>query len=417
MATNRMIDLEKFKAQLKEFDALRDDDKIQEGTLEHIQPQLAEVWPPELDTSVHNAIKKTGINQLYKHQVEAIRKSLSGSDIVLESPTASGKTVAFTAPMLNTLVRDRNAHALMIYPMKALAFDQRAQIEQLCKPLSIEISTYDGDTRKKRRDELRENPPPILLTNPEYLNMSFLASRHLWEGFLRNLKYIVIDEMHEYRGFFGGNVALSLRRFFLHLDSLGANPLVFLSTATCANPQEHAENLTGRDVREVSAGDVLRPRRHFLFVNPEVPDYRRREIIQLRVEQAARTILSQGLQVLVFCPTKRFIEETLTKCWLMAEKNNIDPDRISAYHADMNSTEKQKIQRKIKNGSISVVFTTNALELGIDIGGLDGVILAGFPPNVMSAWQQIGRAGRGLEQGSVCALLCHERSDRPILRR
>jgi DEAD/DEAH box helicase domain-containing protein len=228
--------------------------------------------------------------------------------------------------------------------------------------------------------------------------MAFLGWRNQWEDFLRNLKYLIIDEMHEYRGFFGGNMALSLRRFFLHLDSIGANPRVFLSTATCANPKEHAENLTGRDVELVSARNVLHPRRHFLFVNPDVPDYRRREIIQLRVEQAALTVLSQGLQVLVFCPTKRFIEETLTKCWLMAEKNNIDPDRISAYHADMNSTEKRKIQRKIKNGSISVVFTTNALELGIDIGGLDGVILAGFPPNVMSAWQQIGRAGRGWDK-------------------
>ena len=395
MATNRTIDMEKFKAQLKEFDALRDDDNIQEGTLERIQPQLAEVWPPELDPSVHNAIKNTGIDQLYKHQVEAIRRSLSGLDIVLESPTASGKTVAFTAPMLDTLLRDRDAHALMIYPMKALAFDQRAQIEQLCKPLSIEISTYDGDTSKKRRNELRDNPPSILLTNPEFLNRSFLAWRNQWEDFLRNLKYIVIDEMHEYRGFFGGNMALSLRRFFLHLDSIGVNPRVFLSTATCANPQEHAENLTGRDVQPVPARDVLRPKRNFLFVNPNVPDYRRREIIQLRVEHAAHTVLSQGLQVLVFCPTKRFIEETLTKCWLMAENNNINPDRISAYHADMKSSEKRKIQRKIKNGAISVVFTTNALELGIDIGGLDGVILAGFPPNVMSAWQQIGRAGRG----------------------
>ena len=398
MATNRTIDMEKFKAQLKEFDALRDDDNIQECTLERIQPQLAEVWPPELDPSVHNAIKNTGIDQLYKHQVEAIRRSLSGLDIVLESPTASGKTVAFTAPMLDTLLRDRDAHALMIYPMKALAFDQRAQIQKLCKPLSIEISPYDGDTDVELRKELRGNPPQILLTNPEFLNRSFLANRHLWKDFLGNLKYIVIDEMHEYRGFFGGNMALSLRRFFLHLDSIGANPRVFLSTATCANPQEHAENLTGRDVQEVSAKDVLRPKRNFLFVNPDVPDYRRREIIQRRVEQAALFILAQGLQALVFCPTKRFIEETLKKCWATAEKNKIDPDRISAYHADMKSTEKRKIQRKIKNGSINVVFTTNALELGIDIGGLDGVILAGFPPNVMSAWQQIGRAGRGWDK-------------------
>ena len=398
MASNQTINIEKFKVQLKKFDALRDSDDIQAGTLPSIQPDSANESLPELHTSIQKALNKIEIDRLYTHQAEAIRKSLDGADVVLESPTASGKTLAFTLPMLDTLVRNRDAHALMIYPMKALAFDQRAQIEDLCEPLSIEISTYDGDTSKKRKDEIKENPPPILLTNPEYLNMAFLGWRNQWEDFLRNLKYLIIDEMHEYRGFFGSNVALLLRRFFLYLDSIGANPRVFLSTATCENPEEHAKNLTGRDVELVSARNVLRPKRHFLFVNPEVPDYRRRDIIQLRVEQAALTVINQGLQVLVFCPTKRFIEETLKRCWAMADKNKIDPDRISAYHADMRSTEKRKIQRKIKDGTISVVFTTNALELGIDIGGLDGVILAGFPPNVMSAWQQIGRAGRGSDK-------------------
>ena len=398
MATNQMIDMKKFKAQLKNLDALRDSDDIQTGTLPSIQPDSAVESLPELHTSIQRGLNKVKIKQFYKHQAEAIRKSLSGADVVLESPTASGKTLAFTVPMLDTLIRDRDAHALMIYPMKALAFDQRAQIEELCKPLSIEISTYDGDTSKKRKDEIKENPPPILLTNPEYLNMAFLGWRNQWEDFLRNLKYLIIDEMHEYRGYFGSNVALLLRRFFLYLDSIGANPRVFLSTATCENPEEHANNLTGRKVELVSARKVLSPKRHFLFVNPDVPDYRRRDIIQLRVEQAALTVINQGLQVLVFCPTKRFIEETLTKCWAMAKKNKIDPDSISAYHADMYSSEKRRIQRKIKSGSISVVFTTNALELGIDIGGLDGVILAGFPPNVMSAWQQIGRAGRGWDK-------------------
>ena len=392
------INIKNLKNQLKKFDALRDEDIIQEDTLPHIQPKLVDEWPTKLAPSVLDVLGKIGIEKFYQHQTNAINESLSGADVVLESPTASGKTLAFTIPMLDTLVRDTDSHALMIYPMKALAFDQRTQIEQLSKPLSIKIAPYDGDTPKERRDELRDNPPPILLTNPEYLNMSFLGHRDKWQHFLRNLKYVIIDEMHEYRGFFGGNVALSLRRFFLHLNSIEANPRVFLSTATCANPREHAKNLTGRKVELISARDVLRPKRHFLFVNPDVPDYRRREIIQLRVEQASRTVLSEGLQVLVFCPTKRFIDEILEKCWLMAKKNNIDPDRISAYHADMKSTKKRDIQQKIKEGSISVIFATNALELGIDIGGLDGVILAGFPPNVMSAWQQIGRAGRGWDK-------------------
>ena len=398
MATNQTIDIEKFKAQLETCDALRDSDKIRTGTLPHIQPQYADEWPAELEPSVRKVLNNTGIDRLFQHQAEAISKSLSGADVVLESPTASGKTLAFTVPMLDALVRDRGAHALMIYPMKALAYDQRIQIEQLCKPLSLKAAAYDGDTSKKRKDQLKQNPPSILLTNPEYINMAFLGWRNQWENFLRNLKYVVVDEMHEYRGFFGGNMALLLRRFFLYLNSIGANPRLFLSSATCANPEEHAKNLTGRDIEVVSAGNVLRPRRHFLFINPDVPDYLHREIVRLRVEQAALTVLTEGLQVLVFCPTKRFLEEALEKCWSKAKEQNLDPDRISAFHADMKPTKKREVQQKIKDGSINVVFTTNALELGIDIGGLDGVILAGFPPNVMSAWQQIGRAGRGWDK-------------------
>lgn len=398
MATNQMIDMKRFKTQLEKFDALRDTDDIKTGSLPPIQPKFAKEWVPGLEPSVRDVLKESGIDQLYQHQAEAIRKSLSGADVVLESPTASGKTLAFTVPMLDTLVRDRSAHALMIYPMKALANDQRIQIEQFCKPLSIKVATFDGDTSKKRKDQLKQSPPPILLTNPENLNMAFLGWRNQWEDFLRNLKYVIIDEMHAYRGFFGGNMALLLRRFFLYLNSIGANPRLFLSSATCANPKEHAENLTGRDIEVVPAGNVLRPRRHYLFINPKVPDYLHREIVRLRVEQAALTVLTEGLQALVFCPTKRFLEEALEKCWSKAAEKKLDPDRISAFHADMKSTKKREVQQKIKDGNINVVFTTNALELGIDIGGLDGVILAGFPPNIMSAWQQIGRAGRGWDK-------------------
>ena len=394
MAKNQTFDIEKFKAQLEIFDALRDSDKIQTDTVPHIQPEFAKEWVPGLEPSVRDVLKESGIDQLYRHQAEAIRKSLSGADVVLESPTASGKTLAFTVPMLDTLVRDRDAHALMIYPMKALAYDQRIQIEQLCKPLSIEVASYDGDTSEKRKKQLRQNPPQILLTNPEYLNMSFLAHKEQWEEFLRNLRYLIIDEMHEYRGFFGANMGLLLRRFFLYLDSIGVNPRVFLSTATCANPAEHATNLTERDVERVSAENVLRPKRHFLFVNPDPRHYRHRESVRRRVEQAALTVLTQDLQALVFCPTKRFLEEAFGNCQSIAKDKKLDPDRISAFHADINATEKRRIQKEIKDGSISIVFTTNALELGLDIGGLDGVILAGFPPNIMSAWQQIGRAGR-----------------------
>lgn len=234
--------------------------------------------------------------------------------------------------------------------------------------------------------------------------MSFLGSREAWNKhrdgarFLRNLRFIVIDEMHEYRGFFGSNMALLLRRFFLYLNRLGARPQVFLSTATCANPQEHAKSLTEREVDLVSARDVMRPHRHFVFIDPAIPDFRYREILQLRIEQAALAALSEGLQVLVFCPTKRFLESAFSNVRKKAPDLGLDPDQVSAYHADLKPDRRQHIQQQIKNGAIRVVFTTNALEIGLDVGGMDGVILAGFPPSVMSAWQQIGRAGRGWDR-------------------
>ena len=392
------MDLTEFRARLKEFDALRDKDEIQQDVVERIQPQSADEWPTQLDPAVRDALIQAGIPAPYQHQAEAINRSLQGHDVVLESPTASGKTLAFTAPMLHALVRNPGSHALMIYPMKALAFDQKEQVEKYGKLLRLQANAYDGDTPKQIKDMLRKNPPPILLTNPEYLNTSFLAWQDKWEAFLRKLHYVVIDEMHTYRGFFGGNMALLLRRFFLQLERIGANPRIFLSTATCDNPVEHARNLTGRDVTLVSARDVLRPKRHFLFVKPDLPGIRYWDELRERVEQAALSALSMDSQTLVFCPSKRFLESALLNCRRKAKDGGLDPKRISAYHADLKNRDRQRIQKKLQSAEITVVFATNALELGLDVGGLDGVILAGFPSNLMSAWQQIGRAGRSWDR-------------------
>ena len=393
-----MVDIEAFKGQLSESDALRDTDLILTDTVERIEPELASEWPRKLHNTVRDVLVNSGITRPYKHQYDAITRSLEGYDVVLESPTASGKTIAFAAPILDSLSRERRSHALMIYPMKALAFDQRSQIDQLCRPLSLESFPYDADTPKDIRDLIRKHPPHILLTNPEYLNMTFLGWKEQWTGFLRNLRYVIIDEMHEYRGFFGGHMALLLRRFFCHLDRIDASPRVFLATATCANPAEHAMNLTGRDVEVVSARNVFRPKRHFLFVKPDIPDFRYRDILQLRVEQAALVAINNGLQTLVFCPTKRFLENAFLNCRRRVEELGFNRSTVSAFHADLTSEHRQDIQSSIKKGDIRVVFTTNALELGLDIGTLDGVILAGFPPSVMSAWQQIGRSGRSWDQ-------------------
>ena len=398
------VNIDRFLQRLREFDALRDADMINRGTVDRIRPAYADDWPAPLDPTVRNALVRAGIPRPYQHQADAIAKALGGADVVMESPTASGKTVAFTAPMLHSLKQNPGSYALMIYPMKALAFDQREQIRQISEPLGIESWPYDGDTGEECRGWLRQNPPRILLTNPEYLNMSFLGQREAWarhtEGakFLRNLRFVVLDEMHEYRGFFGSNMALLLRRFFLYLNRIEGHPQIFLSSATCANPHEHARSLTGREVEVLSARDVLRPKRNFIFVDPEIRDFRYWDILRLRIEQAALAALSEGLQILVFCPTKRFLEEAFRNGQRSAEERGLDAGQLSAFHADLTPERRQEIQQKIKAGEIRVVFTTNALEIGLDVGGLDGVILAGLPSNIMSAWQQIGRAGRSWDR-------------------
>ena len=323
------LDMDAFVQRLMRVDALRGSDNIVKGEQERIEPDLAEEWPAGLDPRVRDSLTTAGLARPYRHQSEAVNLALTGADVVMESPTASGKTLAFVAPMLHVLKKDPEAHALMLYPMKALAFDQREQLREICRPLGFQSWPYDGDTDENDKRMLREHPPRILLTNPEYLNRSFLGERGAWsrhEGgakFLQNLRYLVIDEMHEYRGFFGSNVALLLRRFFRYLDGIGTCPQVFLSTATCANPQEHAKELTGRDVQLVSARDVFRPKRHFMFVDPDIPDFQYRDILRLRVEHAAMAALEEGLQVLVFCPTKRFLEDAFRRCRDDAKQNGV----------------------------------------------------------------------------------------------
>ncbi len=393
---------------LRQFDALRDGDLgrdlVSHESLSAIAPAYADVdlWD-RLSRPIAEGLRALGLDRLYSHQADAIRMALDGRNVVLQAPTASGKTLAFQVPMLDSLARERSAHALMIYPNKALALDQRDQLISLSRLIPRrEIGSwwYDGDTPQEERTVLRKKPPHILITNPEMLNLSFLGHAELWETFLRGLKWVIIDEMHEYRGYFGSNVSLLLRRLSHHLSMLGVHPQFFLSSATCANAKEHAESLTGLQFEQVDAAQSMRPRRDFFFVQPDIPDYQYWDILQLRTMKAGLACLSLGKSVLAFCPTRKFAES----CYPIAMREieqlrergeiDIDPDKVRVFRAGLSTDERHEIQRGLKQGTIQLVFTTSALELGIDIGGLDGVILAGFPENMMSAWQRIGRAGR-----------------------
>ena len=393
---------------LRNFDALRDGelggDIVSQASLNAVAPTYADTAVfNSLSPALATALRGREIERLYQHQADSITKALNGNNVVLEAPTASGKTLAFQVPMLEALSAASRAHALMIYPTKALALDQRDQLRPLAEGLpgrKIESWWYDGDTDKEQRNALRQQPPPILITNPEMLHLSFLGYADQWQQFLRNLKWVIVDEMHEYRGYFGSNVAMLLRRFAHHLAQLGAHPQFFLSSATCANAKEHAENLTGLPFEEVNASGGLRPLRQFYFIQPSIPDYQYWDILQLRTVKAGLACLEQGKAVLAFCPTRRFAESchriAMREIDRLSEqgKTGINRETIKVFRSGLSTEMRHEIQNGLKSGTVQLVFTTNALELGIDIGGLDGVILAGFPDSMMSAWQRIGRAGR-----------------------
>ncbi len=269
---------------LRAFDALRDGTDgahgdVVETRIVHRQPPI--FAPPsaleQLNPVIRQVIEGLGTDQLYEHQAAAIARASAGANVVLEAPTASGKTLAFAIPMLEQLLADPASHALLLHPMKALSNDQKRQIDELAVRLvghrEICCWPYDGDTEREYRELLRRKPPAILLTNPEMLHISFLWHADKHDAFLRGLRFIVIDEIHEYRGYFGSNVGLLLRRFLLKLERIGTQPRLFLTTATCANPKEHAERLTGRQCELVRATGRMGPERHFAFINPHIPDY------------------------------------------------------------------------------------------------------------------------------------------------
>ncbi len=389
---------------IRKTGAITKTDEVNERLVPAIQPQLDDgTVLQSLHSELRAALAGTGITHLYQHQAKAVRAALKGRNVVLQSPPASGKTLAFQLPMLNTLLDDPSARALMIYPTKALAKDQEQQLTDLVQRLpntTISLGSYDGDTPQRERQAVWQQPPQILRTNPDMLNASFLGWAEKYTQLYANLRWIIVDEVHEYRGYFGSNVALILRRFAHHLRQLyGVSPQLFMCSATCANAQDHAELLTGRDFISVDGSDALRPTRQYWSVQLDVPDAGYWDELRNRTVDAGLACLEQGKSVLVFCPTRIFAEECKRQADVRLSKNpddmpGVTSDSIQVFRGGLTAGQRHKIQDGIHAGDIRLVFATNALELGINISGIDGVIMAGFPNNMMSARQQIGRAGR-----------------------
>ncbi|HWQ37440.1 MAG TPA: DEAD/DEAH box helicase [Burkholderiales bacterium] len=398
-------------ASLRKFDALRD--VAADGRADTVITRVLPSCPPELapdayldrfPPAVRRALASHGIKALYAHQAEAIDRIRAGDDVVLEAPTASGKTLCFNIPLTLALLDDPQAHALMVHPMKALSNDQRRQFEEIAGSLEgvarrrLESWIYDGDLEPEHRRLLRAHPPAVLFTNPEMLHQSFLGWQEQWFNFLTRLRLVILDEIHEYRGYFGTNVALLLRRFFAKLGQLGVRPQVVLATATCGNAEEHASRLTGRKCVLVRATTAMRSERHFTFINPGIPDFQFHEIYKLRIARAALACVAEGLSTLIFCPSRRFAEEAAIRAKRDAADYGIEPETIAPYRSGYEAELRREIEDGLRAGRFKAVFSTNALEIGVDIGRLDVCILAGFPDSVLSAWQRIGRVGRGWDK-------------------
>lgn len=329
----------------------------------------------------------------YDHQVEAFRLLESGANVIMATPTASGKSLVFQAPVIAAM--QTGSTALFIYPTKALARDQKSRLETMADPfeLSESVFTYDGDTPASIRRKAREFGRAIL-TNPDMLHFGILPSHVSWAYFLGKLRYIILDEAHYYRGVFGSHVALILRRLLRIAKHYGAQPQLIAASATIANPAAHAQTLSGLQFAAISAN--IRPgENEFVVWKPKAldPSGERRRSANLEAAELAVWAATHDLKTLIFTGSRKTAE-------LIGRYTRGTPveDKIRSYRAGYTAAERANLEEAFRSGEITVLVSTSALELGIDIGGLDAVIMVGYPGSVNAFWQRAGRAGRGRER-------------------
>src|SRR5687767_13064164 len=357
-------------------------------------------FPSGIDDRLREALKSRGIEQLYTHQTLAIEHALTPRNVVVTTPTASGKTLCYNAPVLSAILRDASTRALYLFPTKALAQDQLAELHELSNVLSgddtsIGVFTYDGDTPQDARRAIRGRAH-IVLTNPDMIHSGILPHHPRWAKLFENLRYVVIDELHAYRGVFGSHLTNVLRRLRRICQHYGSNPTFICSSATIANPRELGEALVEQPFELVSESGAPRGEKFFLFVNPPVVNQqlgiRRSYLAETR--RIAAEFLKRKLQLIVFAQS-RLSTEILTTYL----KDDFDgppgtKDQIRGYRGGYLPQRRREIEKGLREGSVRAVVSTNALELGIDIGALDVCVMAGYPGTIAATWQRAGRAGR-----------------------
>lgn len=357
-------------------------------------------WPEGLDPRLLAALRKRGIERPFTHQAQAIESARSRMPTVVVTPTASGKTLCYNVPVLDAVLKDPASRALFLFPTKALAQDQLDELHGLVTAIGEDIRTftYDGDTPADARRAVR-TAGHIVLTNPDMLHAAILPHHTKWVHLFENLDFVVIDELHTYRGVFGSHLANVLRRLRRICQFYGSNPTFVFCSATIANPGELAEALIGAPATVVDDNGAPQGERVVVIHNPPVVNRElgiRQSSLKVARDIAAELIRS-GVQTIVFAPSRMRVELLLTYLRETLRNKPGDPERITGYRGGYLPNERRAIEKGLRNGSVRGVVATNALELGIDIGGMGASVVTGYPGSLASLWQQFGRAGRTRE--------------------
>jgi DEAD/DEAH box helicase domain-containing protein len=377
-----------------------------EITLDHVIPEASANFsplPPDLKPDLVTALARRGIQRLYSHQADAYRAVREGRHLVVVTPTASGKTLCYNLPVLQRLLEDQERRALYLYPTKALAQDQLAELSALKHGLPIELraDTYDGDTPPGRRTAIREGGH-VVLTNPDMLHAGLLPHHTRWRRLFSSLDFVVVDELHTYRGLFGSQVANVIRRLKRICAFYGSRPTFICASATIANPLELAKRLLEEEnVELVERNGAPRGERRLVFYNPPLVNremgIRRSSMLEAR--RVAAPWIRAGTQTIVFCRSRLQVEVMLSYLRQDLAPRLDAHQRVRGYRAGYLPLHRREIEAGLRAGEITGVVSTNALELGIDIGSLQAAVLVGYPGTIASTWQQLGRAGR--RSGSI----------------
>ena len=389
-------------------------------------PAMTAEWAPfpsAIDPRLKDTLAARGITQLYSHQAQAIAHALEGRHTIVVTPTASGKTICYNVPILDAILRDPSSRALYLFPTKALAQDQLAELQGLCETIAsrsgdeIGVFTYDGDTPQDARRTIRARAH-LVLSNPDMLHSGILPHHPRWAKLFENLRYVVIDELHAYRGVFGSHLGNLLRRLRRICRHYGSDPVFLCSSATIANPRELAEKLTERPFELVDRSGAPRGEKFFVFVNPPVVNHQlgiRRSYLS-ETRRVAGEFLKRHLQIIVFAQSRLATEILTTYLKDDFDRMPGGAEKIRGYRGGYLPLRRREIEQGLRSGDVKAVVSTSALELGIDIGALDVSVMAGYPGTIAATWQRAGRAGRRAGRSAAVMVASSAPIDQFIVR-